>query len=87
MQAFDAFITVLTSIVLPSVAVIFLTFVPSIIELRRKRDAGPRPIHSSFKVVLVAPKASVINVENAVGGQFIGLKGFSFPTYICNLEA
>ncbi len=87
MSASDAFATVITSIVLPSVAVISLTFVPSLIELKRKRDAGPRPIHSAIKVGLVASRGSVLDVEVVFGGQLAGLKGFSFPAYIFNLEA
>jgi hypothetical protein len=72
--------------VLPSVLVIFLTFLPSIIELKRPRDAGPKLIHDSFIIGYVLSKFSLMDIEAGIGGK-LSTKGFSFPVAIDDLEA
>jgi hypothetical protein len=78
--------TVLTGILLPSTIVITLTFVPSIIELKRPKDAGPRPIPGFYKTVPVIPKSSLHDLDTEIG-VILKPKCFSFPVHIVNLEA
>jgi hypothetical protein len=78
--------TIATDIVLPSVLVIFLTFVPSIIEWKRPHDAGPRPIPGFYKTGVVTPKSILLDLDTEIGAPLIP-RGFSFPVFISNLEA
>ena len=81
-----ALTTVLTDIVLPSVLVIFLTFVPSIIEWKRPRDSGPRPIPGFYKIGIVTQKSGLLDLDTEIGATMIP-RAFSFPVFICNIEA
>lgn len=82
----EALLTVLTGIVLPSVLVIFLTFLPSIIEWKRPRDSGPRPIPGFYKTVIITPKSTLLDLDTEIGAMLIP-RGFSFPAFISNIEA
>lgn len=82
----ETLITVFTSIVLPSVIVIFLTFVPSIIEWKRPHDAGPRPIQGFYKTGTITTKSPIIEVDTEIGASMIP-RGFCFPAFISNIEA
>ena len=54
---------VLTGILLPTCLLVLLMFLPSIIELKKPRDAGPRLIHTSFKAGFANSQNSLIDVE------------------------
>jgi hypothetical protein len=82
----EALTTALTGIVLPSVLVIFLTFVPSIIEWKRPRDCGPRPIPGFYKTGIVPLKSSILNLDVEISAPLIP-KAFTFPAFIYNIEA
>jgi hypothetical protein len=77
---------ILAEIVLPSALVILLTFVPSIIEWKRPRDAGPRPIPGFYKTSIVTQKSSILDLDTGVSAPLIP-KTFTFPAFICNIEA
>jgi hypothetical protein len=82
----EALTAALTGIVLPSVLVIFLTFVPSIVEWKRPRDSGPRPIPGFYTTGIIIPKNTLFDLESEVGAILVP-KGFSFPAFIRNIEA
>jgi hypothetical protein len=82
----EALTAVVTGIMLPSVLVIFLTFIPSIIEWKRPRDAGPRPIPGFYKTGVVTAKSILLDLDTEIGAPLIS-RGFSFPVFISNLEA
>lgn len=82
----EALVAVLTGILLPSVLVIFLTFVPSIIEWKRPRDCGPRPIPGFYKAAIVSQKSTLLDLDIEIVAPLIP-KGFSFPAFISNIEA
>jgi hypothetical protein len=82
----EALTSILTEIVLPSALVIFLTFVPSIIEWKKPRDAGPRPIPGFYKTGIVTTKSSLLNLDTEISAPLTP-KTFTFPAFICNLEA
>ncbi len=84
----EALITVLTNIVLPSALVIFLTFVPSLIEWKKPRDLGPRPIPGFFKMEMenVTSKSALLDLDQDFDDQ-LAPKGFNFPVFLSNIEA
>jgi hypothetical protein len=82
----EALTTILAQIVLPSALVIFLTFVPSIIEWKRPRDAGPRPIPGFYRTGTVTQKSFMLDLDTSTIAPLIP-KAFTFPAFICNIEA
>ena len=79
-------IEAVTQILLPTCLLVLLMFLPSIIELKKPRDAGPRLIHTSLKTGLVNSKNPLMDVETGlVSGQLT--LGSIFPSFICNIEA
>lgn len=85
MLTLEALTTVITGIILPTILVTLLTFVPSIIEWKKPRDAGPRPIAGFYKTGHLNPKSSLHEVDTEIGVHLIP-KGFNFPANISNIE-
>jgi hypothetical protein len=86
MFTIEALTAVLTDIILPAVFVIFLTFVPSILEWKRPRDAGPRPIPGFYKTGTVTTRSNLLDLD-AEHGALLTPKSFIFPGFIYNIEA
>lgn len=86
MPTAEVLIAVLTGIVLPSALVIFLTFVPSIIEWKRPRDAGPRPILGFYQTGFASQKSIILDLDAEIGAALAPIV-FSFPVFISNIEA
>jgi hypothetical protein len=78
---------VLTDILLPTCLLVVLMFLPSIIELKKPRDAGPRLIHASLKTGFANSKNSLMDVEAGLVSGQLTFKGSIFPGFICNIEA
>ncbi len=78
---------VITGILLPTCLLVLLMFLPSIIELKKPRDAGPRLIHTSLKTGFVNSEKSLIDVETGLVTGQLTFKGSIFPSFICNIEA
>ena len=79
--------TVLTHILLPTCLLVLLMFLPSIIELKKPRDAGPRLIHTSIKTGFVNSINSLMDVETGLVSGQLTFKGSIFPSFIYNIEA
>lgn len=79
-------IEVLTGILLPTCLLVLLMFLPSIIELKKPRDAGPRLIDTNLKTGIVNSKSSIGVDISLVSGQ-LTFKGSIFPEFIYNIEA
>lgn len=82
----EALTTVLTGVVLPSVLVVFLTFIPSIVEWKRPHDAGPRLIPGFYKTIVITQKSTLLDLDTEIGTPLIP-QGLSFPAFIGDLEA
>lgn len=78
---------VITGILLPTCLLVLFMFLPSIIELRKPRDAGPRLICTNFRAGLVNSKNLLIDVEPRFVTDQLTMKGSIFPSFICNIEA
>ena len=72
---------------LPTCLLVLLMFLPSIIELKKPRDAGPRLIHTSLKTGFVNSENSLIDVETGLVSSQLTFKGSIFPSFIYNIEA
>jgi hypothetical protein len=77
---------VITGILLPTCLLVLLMFLPSIIELKKPRDAGPRLIHTSLKTGFVNSENSLMDVETGLVSSQLTL-GSIFPSFIYNIEA
>jgi hypothetical protein len=80
-------IEVVTGILLPTCLLVLFMFLPSIIELKKPRDAGPRLIHTNFKTGFANSKSTLIDVETGLVTGQLTMKGSIFPSYIYNIEA
>ena len=83
----EAASTVIVYVVLPMALVILLCFIPSILELKRPLDCGPKLIHPTFKAGFVAkglipsaPKANPMQIKPAPKLSSL------FPALIVNIE-
>ncbi len=89
MPTLEAAGTIIMWIILPIVLIVSLTFLPSIIELKRPRDAGPKLIHPCFKSGFAGLKSSlVVDAEaDLVSVHSVEKISLIFPAFISNIEA
>jgi hypothetical protein len=83
----EATITLIVCVVLPMAIVVLLCFLPSIIELKRPLDCGPKLIHSTFKEGftangLITPKTGASPIHLKPTPKLSTL----FPAFIVNIE-
>jgi hypothetical protein len=79
--------TLLVCVILPMAIVVLLCFLPSMIELKKPLDCGPKLIHSTFKEGFVAnglitPKTTVSPMHLKPAPKLSTL----FPAFIVNIE-
>ena len=79
--------TVLTGILLPTCLLVLLMFLPSIIELKKPRDAGPRLIHTNFRAGFANSQSTLLDDEPSLVTGQLTMKGSIFPSFIYNIEA
>ncbi len=81
----EEFIIVLTGIVLPSALMIFLMFIPSLIEWKKPRDSGPRLKPGFFKSRQVKQNSSLVTLDKDIGNQLLP-NSTIFQAKISNIE-
>ena len=84
MMSFENIMNLFLSLVLPSALVISLPFLPSLIELKWRFDAGPKII-SQFRLGTLDLPFLLLDLERGESTQF-SVNRLSFPQLVGNLE-
>lgn len=83
----EAVSTVLVFVLLPMAIVVLLCFIPSIVELKRPLDSGPKLIHPTFTAGFIA-KGLIGSASKQSPLPLKPAQNFSslFPAFLLNLE-